>query len=165
MNIIPGIVEILNKKYYQGFILFFIFLFSLLNIIKLRMFEDFYNLNEELIYAFLLCTSIIWHFIFLGHIKKIKRIEYETEDDIYQKGRVAFLKQNFELALLHFKSLLKKKPDDEDVIYQLLKTYLELNKIKEAKILLKNYSQFNFSKWKHEIKNISEELSGEIKDN
>ena len=81
----------------------------------------------------------------------------ETPEELYEKGRLCCLKQNYELAEIYFDRLLKLKPNDEDAVYQLGKTCIELNKKEKARSLYKAYLEGKKDKWRTEIEDLVEE--------
>ncbi|MBN2144020.1 MAG: hypothetical protein JW774_05280 [Candidatus Aureabacteria bacterium] len=152
----PVYLEISKKQYFQGFMIF-ILLFSPIYLLKLEYFPV-YSENEKwplfLWTAFL--AGIIWHSINVIAAKNILP-PVESNEKLYEKGRLALLRGNFELAVLCFQWLEKLKPDDEDVLYQLGKTYLEWGEKKQSFFYFKKYLEGGKTKWKKEIEALIEE--------
>lgn len=158
LYLVPGIFQMQHKKIFQGLIIFTSVFASILAIIKLEFFSSNSDNFKYQYTAYVFFTlGIITHFVTLI-IKKTESNVLLLPDNLYEKGRLAFLKGNYELALLHFERLHKISNEDEDVIYQLGKIYIELNKTKKGILLYKDYLKRKNAKWKKEIELILEEL-------
>jgi hypothetical protein len=99
--------------------------------------------------------GILWHGIFLAlSSTQTTRLEGNFET-MYEKARLAFLNGNNHGALLIFEQMHRVAPQDEDVIYQLGKIYLEIGKMEHAKKLFGKYlsgQKAKKLKWEQEVR-------------
>lgn len=95
-------------------------------------------------------TAALWHavVIFIDILKSAGRVSAE---ELYEKGRLAYLKGNADLALFYFKKLNLGYPLDEDGWYQHGKILMELNRTEEARKIWNVYLSKPFQKWRDEI--------------
>lgn len=159
INYFPGFFQMVHKRYVQGIAIFVFTAFSLLLLFRIAFFPTVYqNPKNILILVAVFFAGIIWHLFSIVHIKSTMPLIKETPEALYEKGRLACLKQNFELAEICFRKLLKIKPQDEDAVYQLGKTCLAMKKNNEASELFKKYLSGTGKKWRHEIEDYYEEI-------
>ena len=113
----------------------------------------------EILFLGLFAVGLAWHAF--GITRQYASLEdrgvKESAKERYEKGRLACLKQNYELAQIYFETLHREKPGDEDVIYQLGKTYIELGRIPDAMKLYESALNRPLKKWKREMEDLYEE--------
>lgn len=155
---IPGYYQLSQKKFIQGFFIFFITCFSILLFFKSILFDWKFFAYQEYFFACLFLTGTIWHMHSMVLLHTSKSHLPLTPEELYEKGRMAFMKKNYELSLIYFDSLLKINSNDEDVIYQLSKTHMKLGHKTKTIFLVKNYLKSSGQKWQHEMEDIYEEI-------
>ena len=158
--LIPGLYQLGHKQYKEGLFLILIFLIVFLTGLKMFLFHNFGSLWMPywMGIAGTFFIILLWHLLSVIHMNTaLPSSKKETPELLYEKGRMACLKSQFELAEIYFEKLLAQKPGDEDVLYQLGRTYIELKKSDKAKSLFKQYLSGKGSKWRHEIEDLLEE--------
>jgi len=158
MYLIPGVFQITKRRFFFGIVFFTMAVCSILFYLKLKLFSITYDINLVYITALVFCVNFIIHLLSVVFIKTSSKNIFDDTVDLYEKGRLALLKQNYELAILCFEALIKKKPDDQDVIYQLGKVYVEMGQKKRAKKFFNKNRKKIGKKWKYEIESLYEEL-------
>jgi len=153
----PGYFQLARKKWFQGIFIFFLTMFSFLAFLKLTLFQS-GNPDEFLLLGSMFLGGMVWHWISVIRIKTQSLFVPHSKEDLYQKGRLASLKGNCELAIHCFERLLKINPQDEDVLFQLGKNYFQLGEKKKARRVLKQYGQKPFKKWQLEIEELLKEM-------
>jgi len=150
----PGYYPITQKRYFQGTGIFVAVVFSSLYLLKIELFAYYPDRILCFFLWFLFALGLLGHFLSLaGRAPALPPLR-ESFDEIYEKARLALLRGNLELAEYYFTYLLKLSPADEDVFYQLGKTYLERGKKRKALQLFKKYLKSGRPKWKDEIASI-----------
>ncbi len=158
--LIPGLYQLRHKRYKEGFFLILTFFISFSAGLKMFLFHNIGSLWMPywIGISVALFSILLWHILSVIHMNTtLPPSLKESPELLYEKGRMASLKNNFELAELYFEKLLKQKPADEDALYQLGKTCLELKKPDRAKALFRQYLSGKGGKWKHEIEDLLEE--------
>ena len=158
--LIPGLYQLGHKQYKQGLFLILSFFVASLTGLKLFLFHNFGShwMPYWIGIAAALFFILLWHLLSIIHINTaLPPPEKETPEYLYEKGRLAHLKGQFELAEIYFEKLLNQKPGDEDVLYQLGRTCMELKKPDKARDFFKQYLSGKGTKWRHEIEDLLEE--------
>jgi tetratricopeptide (TPR) repeat protein len=151
---LPVYFEISKKQYLRS-ILIFVLLVSPLTLVKDTYFPGASGIENRNILVWLgFFCGALWHAVNVLGAKTVLP-PIESGEALYEKGRLALLRGNFELAALCFGWLEKAKPDDEDALYQLGKTYYEWKKIQEARACFKKYLGEGKTKWKKEIESLT----------
>lgn len=158
--LIPGLYQILHDRYKEGLFLILTFLIGFLAGLKMFLFHNTGSVWVPYWIGIVVTLVIVllWHMLSVIHMNTaLPSSKKETPELLYEKGRMASLKSQFDLAELYFEKLLKQKPADEDALYQLGKACLELKKTDRAKSLFRQYLSGKGSKWRHEIEDLLEE--------
>ena len=154
---IPGYWEWANRHYVQSLLLFLLTAFSILLLLKSNFFSDIPNPSISSVCWSVLFLCVLWHGMFVVRSNTETSLLGGDFEEWYEKARLASLKGNTDLALFYFERLRQKAPEDEDVIYQLGKVYLELGRIKQAQKLFRHYLSKPDGKWKREVEHLMEE--------
>lgn len=158
--LIPGLYQLGQKRYREGLFLLITFFTVFFTALKMFLFQNIGPVWMPwwITIAAVFFIILLWHILSVIHINTaLLSSQKETPEFLYEKGRMANLKGNFDLAELYFEKLLKQKPFDEDALYQLGKTCLELKKTDRARSLFRQYLSGKGSKWRHEIEDLLEE--------
>jgi len=156
--LIPGVFQLSKRKFIFGIFFFTITICSILFYIKLKLFSITYDVTLVYMTSLIFLFNFIIHLLSIVFIKTSSKNIFDDQVDLYEKGRLALLKQNYELAILCFEASIKKQPDDQDVIYQLGKAYVETGQNKKAKKIFDKNRKKIGPKWKYEIESLYEEL-------
>ena len=152
---LPVYFEITRKQYLRSILIFLLFV-SPLTLVKDTYFPGYSGTENRNILVWLgFFLGALWHAVNVLGAKTVLP-PIESGEALYEKGRLALLRGNFELAVLCFGWLEKAKPDDEDALYQMGKTYYEWGKKKEALACFKKYLGEGKKKWKKEIESLTE---------
>lgn len=160
---IPGFIQFRRRRYLEGAAVFLLVTFPILWLLRGMLFP-FAPLRpwEPWLWSALSLAGIAWHAAFAVRCRagaETSAAPPESPESLYEKGRMAGLRGNHELARMYYESLKKIRPDDKDVDYQLGKTCIELGEIDRAVRLFRDYlnKPGGRKKWRREIEDLYEE--------
>ena len=108
--LIPGLYQLGHKRFREGFFLFIVFLVTFLSGLKLALFHPLSSLwnPQWMTIAITLFIILLWHILSVIRLNTaLPSSGKETPESLYEKGRLASLKNQFDLAELYFEKLLK----------------------------------------------------------
>lgn len=157
--LLPGWIYLDRKQYGRALGMLVIFCFLVVELFYGYFIPGFFS-RSEIFGGSLFLLALVYSVNFFALLREKTSVgasKKETPEELYEKGRLSCLKQNFELAEIYFDRLLKLKPQDEDAVYQLGKACIELNKKEKARALYKGYLEGRGNKWRTEIEDLVEE--------
>lgn len=159
MIFLPGIGQAIRNRIFSGVAVFLLFYSPL--IVALWGYISNISIKNEYLYAGItaIVTGLCWHLFFLFKELSDNIMTLEgSKEDLYEKGRVASLRGNYDLAKFYFENLLKQNSDDEDAAYQLGIVYQETGEHRKTEKLYRRFVSSSAKKWQNEMTDYLEGL-------
>ncbi|MDP8262634.1 MAG: hypothetical protein P9M13_04960 [Candidatus Ancaeobacter aquaticus] len=143
LSLFCGVGQIVKRQYVRGIVILLLYAYCLSHLI-MGLFGLVY-LDHILMVLLFLVVSFVWLYNLLDIREmyvvdgKVDTDGSDTDDQLYEKGRVCSLKGDLTQAKECFEILYMRNKEDMDTVYQLAKIYKECDENAQARKLFKKY--------------------------